>query len=297
MKIYILYKNGNYEYTEYKKKLKLKPGKINSIMIECWHPVFGIFYVAQDVKTFKNTIKYASKSTISYNFLDGMYVDENDEDLFVKNKYWYNKPEELFSKIMEIIISENILNDIFWITSSFFQYVYDNVKIKLKGGKKKKTLSGPKFIAEYIDKPNIFRDKIIKLKNGKWENKNIKKSSGKCFVELYKNIFFRVDLDIFKLGKYALKQDIYYVYLEEEITSDMLICDRAISPDKKLHRLYYTLEVYISRYIVEQLERWDDEEIYQVINTVDFKNKKLKKKKKYKFEKFVRKYFVDIDKY
>ena len=108
MKIYILYKNGNYEYTEYKKKLKLKPGKINSIMIECWHPVFGIFYVAQDVKTFKNTIKYASKSTISYNFLDGTYVDENDEDLFVKNKYWYNKPEELFSKIMEIIISFSI---------------------------------------------------------------------------------------------------------------------------------------------------------------------------------------------
>lgn len=295
-KAYILFKDGSVNYTEITKKVKIKASKVKAIFLECWHPVFGFFYVAQNPKTFKKTMDYAKRSIVSYRFLDGILVDDEDDFLFVKNKYWYYNPQDLFSKIMEICINEYIFNDAFWIYDSFFQYIYDNVKVKLKGKKRKKTMSGYNFRSKFIGYKSIFKKDIIQISKDKWSEKSMKKAKNECFVQLYTNIYFKIDSKLFTLGKYDIYSDIYLVQ------DDFVLNEHhAWGKLNKIEFLQNILETYVSKYIIRKLERGENEEgklvdTYKVKTHVKFKNKKINKKK-YKFGKFVRKFFVDIKKY
>lgn len=296
---YILFKNGSYEYTEFNKKLKYRKGEIKAFLLECYHPVFGFFYVAQDLKAFKKTMKYANKSTITYRFLDGTYVDEEtDDELFIKNKYWYYSANDLFSKVMEIVINEYIFNDFFWVYSSFYQYIYDDIEIKLKGSKKKKTLSGNQFYKKYIfDGKNIFDKNVINISDTKkWSNVSIKKASDICLVQLYDNIFFKMDSKIFKLGQYTVESKLYLLIDDPIQDDEPLFTKTLINKLNKTIGLSNLLEIYVSKYVIRHLERIEDHDVYLVECKIKFDNKKLNKKN-YKFGKFVRKYFVDIQKY
>lgn len=296
---YVLFKNGSYEYTEFNKKSKYRKGEIKAILLECYHPVFGFFYVAQDLKAFKKTMKYANKSTITYRFLDGTYVDEEtDNELFIKNKYWYYSANDLFSKVMEIVINEYIFNDFFWVYSSFYQYIYDDIEIKLKGSKKKKTLSGNQFYKKYIfDGKNIFDKNVINISDTKkWSNVSIKKASDVCLVQLYDNIFFKMDSKIFKLGQYTVESKLYLLSDDPIQDDEPLLTKTLINKLNKTVGLSNLLEIYVSKYVIRHLERIEDHDVYLVECKIKFDNKKLNKKN-YKFGKFVRKYFVDIQKY
>lgn len=296
---YVLFKNGSYEYTEFNKKSKYRKGEIKAILLECYHPVFGFFYVAQDLKAFKKTMKYANKSTITYRFLDGTYVDEEtDNELFIKNKYWYYSANDLFSKVMEIVINEYIFNDFFWVYSSFYQYIYDDIEIKLKGFKKKKILSGNQFYKKYIfDGKNIFDKNVINISDTKkWSNVSIKKASDVCLVQLYDNIFFKMDSKIFKLGQYTVESKLYLLSDDPIQDDEPLLTKTLINKLNKTVGLSNLLEIYVSKYVIRHLERIEDHDVYSVKCKIKFDNKKLNKKN-YKFEKFVRKYFVDIQKY
>lgn len=296
---YVLFKNGSYEYTEFNKKSKYRKGEIKAILLECYHPVFGFFYVAQDLKAFKKTMKYANKSTITYRFLDGTYVDgETDDELFIKNKYWYYSANDLFSKVMEIVINEYIFNDFFWVYSSFYQYIYDDIEIKLKGSKKKKTLSGYRFYKKYIfDGKNIFDKNVINISDTKkWSNVSIKKASDICLVQLYDNIFFKMDSKIFKFGQYTVESKLYLLSYDPIQDDEPLLTKTLINKLNKTVGLSNLLEIYVSKYVIRHLERIEDHDVYSVKCKIKFDNKKLNKKN-YKFGKFVRKYFVDIQKY
>lgn len=298
MKCYVLFRNNSSEYVDFDKTKKYKKGEVKAILLECYHPVFGFFYVAQDFKTFKKTMKYANKSTISYRFLDGTYVDNEDDQLFVKNKYWYYNASDLFSKIVEISINETIFNDFFWVYQSFYQYIYDDIKIKLKSSKKKKTLSGNQFYKKYIyNYKDIFSKDVIEINNNKWNNVSIKNASDICLVKLFNNIFFKVDSKIFKLGKYLITSKLYLVddIVIENIDAPLLKKELTNKLNKP-EGLFDLLMVYVSKYVIRKLERIDDQDVYLVECKIKFNNKKLNKKK-YKFGKFVRKYFVDIQKY
>lgn len=287
---YILYNNGSIKYSKSIQSKKIKNNKAVAILTECWHPIFGIFYVAQNPKTFKQTMQYATKSVVSYRFLDGVLIEDDDDYLFVKNKYWYNNSSDLFAKIFEIMVNEYIFNDSFWVYDSFFQYIYDDLKIKLKGKKRKKReLSGREFYSKFIGKP-VLKKEILQIENNKWSTCNIKKSEGECLFQIYHNIFIKVDSELFKLGKSKIYSDIYLV------RDDFILNQREVHGNMNdLDYLRTVFEVYVSKYVIRKLEAYEDDDTYLVKTRVKFKNKKLNKKK-YKFGKFIRKYFIDMNK-
>ena len=296
MQFYTLFKNGEYVSPEEQpRKFKYKKGEVKAFLIQCWHPVFGTFYVAEKYDTFRKIKKNMKESIVTYRFMDGIAVDlEEEEYLFVKNKYWYYNQSDLFAKMMEIYINENIFNDSFWVYDSFFQYIYDNVKIKCKiKNKKKKTYHGYEFFRKFItaDTKKIIKQDVINMKNNSYSLSSIKKAKSSCFVQLYPNVYFEVKSKIFKFGTYNIKSQIYLI--DDNPENNYILNERYIKgKTDNIRDLSKLLETYVSKKVIRKLESSvEGRDIYKVVNNrVRFK----KNKKKYKFSKFIHKYFIEI---
>ena len=290
MKAYVLFKNGNIKFCNKYKNSKFKNGSVSAYLIECSHPVFGIFYVAVKPKQMRylNKIK---RSVLTYKFLDGILVDpEEDDYLFERNKYWYNNQSDLLSKLLEIVVCENIFNDSFWIYDSFYQYIYSDLKVKLKTKKKNKTIIKSNLYEKLIGDKLTIKENIINISDyGSYKLTKIKKSSGIPFVQLYNNVFFRIDSKIFDYGKYTLTSRILLCQDNMELNSRT-----ETGNTKNVIDISKLLEAYTSKKVISKLESYAEDQIYTVKTTVKLTSKK-KKNKKLKFNKFINKYFVDIN--
>ena len=290
MNAYALLKNGKHEYFEatLKNCKKYSHGEIEVFLLECWHPIFGFFYVTQKYKEFKKLLSYKNPK-VSYMFLDGILVENEDEEyLFVKNKYYYRQIDQLFAKMLEIYINENIFNDSFWIYDSFFQYIYDDIKVNVKTKKKKKkSFKGNAFYSKFINHKPIIKKNFLTIN----ETNKSKSSKDIVFSQIYPNIWFRIDSKIFDIGKFKIDSKIILTYIDEY--DESILNERYFNSKNQsdMMKLKIILETYISRYVIGKLENG----VYKVKTTVKFKNKKINSMK-YKFNKFVRKYFIDINK-
>ena len=126
---YILQTDGRVR--KLKQKSKLKNKQISMILVYLHSELFGEYYLALTPQAYKKISKM-TQSRISYDFLNGVYTncEECEEDgLFEHIKYVFKiEPLEIFSKIYDICVAENILNDSFWIHSAFYTYIFLDLK-------------------------------------------------------------------------------------------------------------------------------------------------------------------------
>ena len=125
----VLYKNSKYK--ELKSYKKVKSSKVDSILLSMNSSLYGISYATLSAKSY-NKLRHMSKIKFSYRFLDGELVDNDDyseDEVWVKNVYYYDDARELLSKLYEIYMTELCLNENFWIFDSFYSYMFDDFKI------------------------------------------------------------------------------------------------------------------------------------------------------------------------
>lgn len=125
----VLYKNSKYK--ELKSYKKVKVNKIDSILLFMNSSLYGLSYATISPKTY-NKLRHMSKIKFSYKFLDGELVDNDDyseDDIWVKNVYYYNDPRELLGKLYEVYMTEICLNENFWVFDSFYSYLFKDFKI------------------------------------------------------------------------------------------------------------------------------------------------------------------------
>lgn len=298
MNIMVLHRNNKYEYYDnVNKKIlnNIKSSKIKLVLVETHHAVFGKFYVGLKPKLFKKLVSFKN-FVLSYRFLDGILIDDDDQYLFVKNKYWYNSLDKLYSKLIEIYINENIFNDSFWIYDSFFQFIYDKLKLKLKK-KKSSKIFGSNIYNKLFESNKILDKLIINLKNNNWKSTNKIDYKSESLIQVYDNIYFRIDSKIFKTGKHVLNSKIClinedYVLNERESILKLNKANNKKLNIKDIFNLRLLLEIYVSKYVICTLESYDDYDTYYVKTKIKNINKK-----RFKFGKFIRKFFVDIEKY
>lgn len=125
----ILYKNSKYK--ELKSYKKIKTSKIESILLSMNSSLYGLSYLTVSPKTY-NKLRHMSKIKLSYRFLDGELVDNDDyseDNIWVKNVYYYDDPKDLLGKLYEVYMTELCLNENFWMFNSFYSYMFSDFKI------------------------------------------------------------------------------------------------------------------------------------------------------------------------
>lgn len=294
---YVLFKNGKIK--RLKKCKKYKKSKVNMILFEVKSNLFGTAYEAISPTTYKR-MKSIDKISLSYKFLDGYLYDIDDEDkdeLLVKNKYTYNNAIDLLKKFDEIYMTENILNDLFWVYDSFLGYAFTDFKIKIFDKKGKHKFHYDAGVCDYLKINNDMKEPInnsiiefnknsYKLydKPNKYFKKNINMKS-KYLISLYNGLFIQINPKFFKdVKSLHILSKLYDVSYE----SKELYNEYDVVYNKKRNRISWLVENYFSNKVVKKLE--EDNEIV----SYSFKSKIIElngKKEKTSYKKFFNKYF------
>jgi len=128
----ILLKNNKYKSVSVKNNKRAKPSKIKNILYCLHSDLYGYSYITLTPKIY-NKLRKISDIKFSYKFLDGELVDDDDKsienDIWVKNVYYYEFARDVFSKIYEIVIAEYCLNDFFWAFDSYYSFCFSDYHI------------------------------------------------------------------------------------------------------------------------------------------------------------------------
>lgn len=305
---YVLYKNGKIKPLKNK---KIKRSKVKYIFMEIQSNLYGSLYKLINYDVYKK-LRSITKVKLSYNFIDGEILDdpEYDEYSIVKNKYTFDNGREYLSKIMEIIISENILNNIFWVHECFCVYCYSNLNSKLWAKNIKKPISGFGKIAKYINEykgSKEYKD-ILEISGNKFSFnklnkkfiKNIKKScdADKYFIKIYDNTYIGAEKKFLTdINSIDILSKNYILEFEKNDTVDDSIYNEYVTQYEKYidQSLRDLMEMYWSQSVVSKLESNRDEYEYEIRSKITHINGKKIKKGKYKrykdLDDFIYKYF------
>ena len=122
----VCYRSGKYHPLEDGRSVK--ENKVSFILLEVHSCLYGTAYVKMNPKTY-NKIKDMQNIKFRYSFLDGPLMD-GDLNPWIHHTYSYDTADKLFAKMLEILISENVLNDSFWVHECNYLYVFENLRIR-----------------------------------------------------------------------------------------------------------------------------------------------------------------------
>ena len=134
MKGIICYSDGKFGPLKNK---KIKNGdEIKFIFLELHSTLYGTAYMKISKEMFMK-IRGIRDIKLRYRFMDGSMLDFDDgtdgeASCWTSHCYYYKDIGELFSKIQEIIISEDVLNDSFWIHDCYYCYCFDDFRIRYR---------------------------------------------------------------------------------------------------------------------------------------------------------------------
>lgn len=301
----VLFNNGKVKKLKNK---KYKKSKVDGIIISCNSDLFGRLYRFLPVHTYKKIHKCKSCS-FRYDFIDGSVIDDDDVDEYiVRNKCYFDNGEGLVTKLDEIYITENILNDMFWVHDAYYSYLFLNYKFKFTLGNyvyKLKSVSDVYkilgFDRRYVKFRECFLNKVICIDDDKfktYKNINSKKlknnlsKSAVYLVQLYADLYIEVDYkfirDIKQLylttDAYELDETGNYMYEDkEESKFNSYDLEYVRNKDTRLSTLF---EHTLWKSVVESLgSRYYGYKIKTKLKEINHKRSKISLKK------FLDKYF------
>ena len=314
----VLYKNGKYKELKSMKKVKVK--KINKVLFSIPSNLYGSSYISISPKVYNKLVKIKDIK-FSYKFLDGeLASDDRDtiDSMTVKNEYFYSCARELFSKLYEILMCENCLNEFFWAFNSFWSFAFFRYRIsftykeknKSKYYKFKKIEDFYKFIfgrESLFPSKNKMCDTGLKISDRKYRYLDSRKlnkinkfasADNKILYFINKNQCVPVKFDFFNeyksssietnllctefYGNEFEGEDDVYTYVRNNITYE---CD-----SHDIRRLYILAS---AKRIIESLESSNEFVSYNL----KYRIKKLNGcKTKIKFKKLIKRYFPDLGK-
>lgn len=190
-----------------KEKTKIKNKQVKMILLEEKSQLFGLYYFALSPESYKKLLKI-KQSKISYDFINGEYTGSEDADedgLFEHIKYVYNiNPIDIFTKIFEICVAENILNDSFWLHSAFYTYIFTKLKLVLKTNKKKYSYNNiDDMFSKLHIKPILNINKKIAVNDDKYKISKGKDIRNTDFhlVQIMHNVYIPVNTKLLKAKK------------------------------------------------------------------------------------------------
>lgn len=191
-----------------KENSKLKNKQIKMILLNQYSNLFGNYFISLTPSSYKKLMKI-KQSKIQYEFLNGIYTEPDEYDLFEKIKYEYNEnPIDIFTKIYEICVSEHILNVSFWTHSAFYIYMFTNLKLSVTNKNKTyKFKTVDELFEKYDIKPIINNKKMIAISDNKYEisKKNNIKNSKSHLIEICDNMYIPVNTKLLTCKKITSK--------------------------------------------------------------------------------------------
>lgn len=302
MNSYVLTQKGKVKL--YKRR-KYKKSRTYGFLIEQKSNLIGRYYKFIFPASM-NKINKINSCALSYSFLDGSAVDEDEfNSNSVKHKYKYDNVYDLIRKLDEMYITENVLNDTFWVFDTYWIYMFHNIKMKIFTNKYmykfKKSSELFKFLKidtskKIVDNPI---ESVLEItKNNKWilhydiksARKKISKSS-RFFINIYSDIYIEVDYEfISKINSVYIKSNLYMCY---DYDSTGLKKEKENSYDLEYKPKYYNFsklfEAMLTPKVVSKLESnnglfsYDIKPIVKYIN-----NKKNKITLKKFFKRFIK---------
>ena len=228
MKDLVLFKNNKVK--PLKKNKKYKESKVDSIFIKVHSELFGTAYKRISLKTYKY-MKKISECKLKFSFLNGALTDDTEDELKYLSdtfKYTYVTPIDVLVKLDEIYMTENILNDAFWVFDSFYQYIFYDFKSKVYTIKDKKfkynSISDLYRRFKYKKEPIYFREPVKNKalcifdssyaefdinKKSLLKNINSYGSKLKYFANIYQDLYVNINPKFFtKVKKFDIETKI-----------------------------------------------------------------------------------------
>ena len=275
------------------KKRKYKKSRTYGFLMEQKSSLMGRYYKFISPTTL-NKINKINSCSLSYSFLDGSAVDEDEfKSNSVKHKYKYDDIFDLLKKLDEMYISENILNDTFWIFDTYWLYMFHDIKMKIFTNKYmykfKKSSELYKFLKCYSHDRMIdtMSENILEItKNNKWilydniksARKRISKSS-RFFINIYSDIYIEVTYEF--ISKINSIYVISNLYLSYDYDSTGLTKEKENSYDleynPKYHNFSKLLETMLTPKVVSKLESNNGVFSYTIKPVVKYINDKKNK--------------------
>ena len=295
MNIIAFQENGKYK--AYESKKKIKSSKFEYVLIKLRSALYGSAYLRIELSTFTKLRKMTNVK-YKYRFLDGTYIDKEDECLWTMNRYEYNNGIELFSKIAEILINEVVFDKLFWIYSSEMSYCFDMKSIEFTyGDKKYKFTDYDKFYKFLGIKESLFKNRPEYIELSKKRYTERKDSEYKKFdkdnmllIHYGWNIYFEFNSKLIKKFK-DIKISEKLKLVDDSCEEEVLCHKIEHKPNSLYQAVDHLLMCRFANECVSKLVNFRDDLWYKFKSFVSFK-----KGKKQKINKVAEKYFPSVPK-
>ena len=297
----LLYKDGSYKASNADKSISKKDREnLKALLLRCKSEILGEFYVPIKYKYYKKIMDKIESITFRYNFLDGVDVDDEEQQYYqiIKFDEEYSSFREFITKFSELIVSESSLNSLFWVHSAFTEYCYDlkGIKVKFKSKNKKVKYTMTKFFSEFTGHKELFKHSVDFIDKNEYQLvtklKDIN-SKDLTLVRLYQDILVPVDsktiLSIVSMENtltlYLGDEGIEYSTLRNSELRDLVWIENHVFIDKFKKEWYKGLrELWqipmhlhvINNMVYTPAKCWISAHVINKTN-VNFKNKKKEK--------------------